>query len=111
MIYLLNIGSLFLYYFILKLVKLKDAYRNNIFLFIFFFQLFIIHGLKNPYCFPDTPEYAQGFREICEMDFSDYLLVGAIKAEIGYSFFMKLVSYVSNHEQAIFIATSLVIIG
>ena len=49
--------------------------------------------------------------EICEMDFSDYLLVGAIKAEIGYSFFMKLVSYVSNHEQAIFIATSLVIIG
>lgn len=45
------------------------------------------------------------------MDFSDYLLVGAIKAEIGYSFFMKLVSYVSNHEQAIFIATSLVIIG
>lgn len=38
MIYLLNIGSLFLYYFILKLVKLKDAYRNNIFYLYFSFS-------------------------------------------------------------------------
>ncbi|MFK2241898.1 hypothetical protein ACIXOF_05720 [Bacteroides fragilis] len=59
----------------------------EIIFFIYIFLSAIYNSwTENPYCFPDTPEYAQGFREICEMDFSDYLLVGAIKAEIGYSF-------------------------
>ena len=111
MIYLFNIGSLFIYSLLLRLIKLNRINRNKLLLFLFFFQLLIIHGLKNPDCFNDTPEYAQGFKEICWMDFSDYLVFGTIKAEIGYSFFMKLVSYISNNEQTIFVATSLVIVG
>ncbi|KIO70372.1 EpsG family protein [Caldibacillus thermoamylovorans] len=81
---------------------------KNAFLFISFLPLLLISALRSPSVGADTENYLYGYNLIKDYFYPDFFNV--VRWENGYVILNKLVSFMSNNEQIIIIATSFIIL-
>lgn len=91
---------------------------DNLIILVCAMVLFFFMGCRSVTVGADTIQYVHGFRQICNTDFLDLFTINVygfgwgyeLHFEYGYRVFNKLVSYISQSEQAILFSTSLLII-
>ena len=112
-LYVFNICILLLCFFVLKYCSVAEKSRNEFYIYGMGLYLFLIHALKNPYSFSDTPAYAEAFEYMGAMGWKVYSDSGGfiLKSEIGYVVLMWVISLISTNIQTIFIVTSFIIVG
>lgn len=86
--------------------------RDGIYLFVVFILLFIIHAFKNPYSLYDIPSYIDGYKEIENSSLKElwYDNLYTLKAEKGYIYFNKFLSFFSSSSLILLLATSFIIL-
>lgn len=109
-----NIILLPVYKIFLGMTRLKEDQQNFILLLVMFCQLFFLYIFKDNFIFDDLWAYLIGFDYSKSIDWGDvYKIRGAygyLNYELGWRYYVKLLSTLSNNEGILIYITGFVII-
>lgn len=95
------------------LILPKKGYGKKLFLFIAFFQCFILHAFIDPFSVNDLDGYYMTFTSFAKNTLKESILVGyvGVKMEPGWIVLCKSLSYLSSNPRILLVFTSIIIVG